>query len=165
MAYVKITDPNIIDISSWQQVINVINQHTDSITAITNNFNGAGSAPTDWTANTWSHVFDPGSQALVYGKIQADISTLTAEAGVYWGTGSFSDTAISSAFSFSSIPIVTATLYSGHPSTGNVSATNKQVVVSVYDITTAGFKWRISSTSSTAPTGKLYIMWTAIGPR
>jgi len=165
MSYVKISDPNIIDIAAWQQVINVVNEHSDSITAITNNFNGIGSSSTDWTTSTWSHVWDPGSQAIVYGKIIADTSTLTLESGVYWGTGSFSDENISSVFQFSSIPIVTATLYSGHPSSGNVSATNKQVLVSIYDITTAGFKWRISSATSTAPTGKLYIMWTAIGPR
>ena len=47
MAYVKISDPNIIDIAAWQQMVNVVNQHTDSITAITNNFNGVGSTATD----------------------------------------------------------------------------------------------------------------------
>jgi hypothetical protein len=165
MSYVKISDPNIIDIAAWQQVINVVNEHSDSITAITNNFNGIGSASVDWTAATWSHVWDPGSQAIVYGKIKADTSTLTLESGVYWGTGNFSDENISSVFTFGSIPIVTATLYSGHPSSGNVSSTNKQAVVSIYDITTAGFKWRISSLSSTPISGILYIMWTAIGPR
>ena len=165
MSYVKISDPNIIDIAAWQQVINVVNEHSDSITAITNNFNGIGSSSTDWTAATFSHVWDPGSQAIVYGKIKVDTSTLTPVSHVYWGTGDFSDANISSVFQFSSIPVVTATLYSGHASSGDVSVVNHSCNVSIYDITTAGFKWRISSASSTDPTGTLYIMWTAIGPR
>jgi len=171
MAYVKISDPNIIDISAWQQLINVVNQHTDSITAITNNFNGVGSTATDWTATSWSQVWDPGSQAVVYGKIMADTSKLTAQNGVFWGTASFSDTNISSAFQFSSIPIVTATLYSGHASSGDVSSVNNSCNVTVYNITTSGFNWRISSAVTTTstndafPTGIFYIMWTAIGPR
>ena len=45
MAYIKISDPNIIDLSAWHQVINVVNQHSDSITAITNNFDEYFGAP------------------------------------------------------------------------------------------------------------------------
>ena len=167
MAYVKISDPNIIDIAAWQQMVNVVNQHTDSITAITNNFNGVGSTATDWTSD-FSHVWDPGSQAIVYGKITADLATLTQQAGVWWGTGSFSDTNISSVFQFSSAPVVTLTLYSGHATSGDVSSANKSFNVTVYDITTTGFKWRLASTNGTAPsssTAKFYIYWTAIGPR
>lgn len=168
MSYVKISDPNIIDIAAWQQLINVVNQHSDSITAITNNFNGVGSSAVDWTAGTFSHVWDPGSQALVYGRIAADTGVLTpVSTGLYWGEGSFSDAAISSSFQFSSIPIVTATLYSGHATSGNVSPDNKKFTVTVYDINTAGFKWRLSSVDGTAPTSgaKFYINWTALGPR
>ena len=168
MAYIKISDPDIIDIAAFQQIVNVINQHSDNITALTNNFNGIGSQNTDWTAANWSHIWDPGSQALVYGKIQADTSTASfvgSSPKTYYGSGSFSDATISSTFQFSSIPVVTATLYSGHSAAGTVSTVNGQCNISIYDITTSGFKWRISSNSTTSPTGIFYIMWTAAGPR
>jgi hypothetical protein len=174
MAYVKISDPNIIDISAWQELVNVVNQHSDSITAITNNFNGISSTATDWTAANWSHVWDPGSQAIVYGKIQVDTTsaskivtgTSASPSADFYGTASYSDSTISSTFQFSSTPIVTATLYSGHATDGTTSSTNDSCLVTVYDITTTGFSWRVSSaTPKTPPTGTLYIMWTALGPR
>jgi len=187
MAYVKISDPNIIDISAWQQLINVVNQHSDSITALSNNFNGVGSSQVDWSSATWSHVWDPGSQALVYGKIQVVTSSATyvnksasgsgtqgiqgtnsSTSKVFYGTASFSDPTVSSIFQFSSIPIVTATLYSGHNSSGPVSVVNSSCIVTIYNITTSGFNWRISSASGSSadtPTGTFYIMWTAAGPR
>ena len=41
MPYVKISDPSIIDLAAWHNVITVVNQHDDLLTAITNNY-GAG---------------------------------------------------------------------------------------------------------------------------
>ena len=46
MSYVKISDPAVIDLAAWHQVISVVNQHSDTITAITNNF-GANQSYTD----------------------------------------------------------------------------------------------------------------------
>ena len=52
MPYVKISDPNIIDLAAWHQVINVINQHSDTLSAITNNFGIQGTTVTDWNGET-----------------------------------------------------------------------------------------------------------------
>lgn len=174
MGYVKISDPNILDIAAWQQLINVVNQHSDSITALTNSFNGTSGGTTDWNASSFSHVWDPGSQAMVYGKVTLVVATdgsVTSPAGaqtlnkVYYGTASFSDSTISSTFQFSSPPVVTATLYSGASSTTGVSSTNSACNVTVYNVTTSGFSWRIASASTTAPKGTIPFYWQAVGPR
>jgi len=173
MGYVKISDPNILDIAAWQQLINVVNQHSDSITALTNSFNGTSSGATDWNATAFSHVWDPGSQALVYGKetlVIASSGAVTSPAGaqtlnkVYYGVTSFSDPSISSTFQFSSPPVVTATLYAGSQGSG-ISPANSGCIITVFTVTTSGFSWRISSATSTAPTGAIPFYWQAVGPR
>jgi len=176
MGYVKITDPNIIDIGAWQQLINTVNQHSDSITAITNSFNGTSGQNTDWNATSFSHVWDPGSQAIVYGKGTLVISAnggVTSSSptgaqvlsGIYYGTMSFSDPAISSTFQFSSPPVVTATLYAGASST-TVSSSLATAIITVNTVTTSGFNWRITGVvPSKTGTLTLPFYWTAVGPR
>jgi len=169
MGYVKISDPNIIDIAAWHQVINVVNQHSDSIDAITNNFGGTASGISDWSADTFAHVWDPGSQALVYGRTLMTTSTASNNSGsgatkVYYGTIQYSDTTISSTFQFSAAPIVTATLHSGDGT--SITTANDTAVITIYNITSSQFQWRItSSDQKTALSGQIYIMWSAMGPR
>ena len=100
MAYIKISDPNVIDLAAWQQVINVVNQHSDSITAITNNFGIQGTGETNWNGESdLSHEYDPGSQKIVYGKNKFDptssqiTSTLASNnvKYVYYGSVVFAD--------------------------------------------------------------------------
>ena len=174
MAYVKISDPNILDIAAWQQLINVVNQHSDTITALTNSFNGTSGTATDWNGTAFSHVWDPGSQALVYGKIWFTVGSggaLTSPSAsgvnvsnyVYYGNASFSDSNISSVFQFSSPPVVTATIETG---TGTpFPTTNEGVIVTISNITTSGFSWRINTTTSQKPSSTIKINWTAMGPR
>lgn len=180
MGYVKITDPNIIDISAWQQLINTVNQHSDSITALTNSFNGTSGNSTDWNASSFSHVWDPGSQAIVYGKVTLVISenggvtssspsgaqiSGSGSSGIYYGTASFSDPAVSSVFQFSSPPVVTSTLYAGASST-TVSSSLATAIITVNTVTTSGFNWRITGVvPSKTGTLTLPFYWTAVGPR
>lgn len=178
MGYVKISDPNILDIAAWQQLINVVNQHSDSITALTNSFNGTSGAATDWASTTWSHVWDPGSQAIVYGKIKFTIGTggvvsapasgvsFASSPDIYYGDASFSDPNISSVFQFSSAPAVTATIVTANASgsTGYPTA-NTAAIVTVSNITTSGFSWRVSNASTQKLSGQITVYWTAIGPR
>ena len=86
MAYVKISDPNIIDLAAWHQLINVVNQHSDSITAITNNFGTAGNV--DWTSSAYSHQYDPGSQAIIFGRATSTSSD-TPSSNIYYNTISY----------------------------------------------------------------------------
>lgn len=73
MPYVKISDPNIIDLAAWQQVIAVVNQHSDTLSAITNNFGIQGSGTTNWNGETEIYEeFSSGSQKILYGKFIID---------------------------------------------------------------------------------------------
>lgn len=176
MPYIKISDPNIIDLAAWQQVINVVNQHSDSITAITNNFGIQASGQTDWNGATdIAHEFDPGSQKIIYGKTRidtasTDVDTIDGTGGIahiYFGDISFTS---SSATAFGAKPIITATASSSSTADNPPSSSNSNVVCTVTAITEDKFTFRLSNARSTsaapvALTGIVYINWTAIGPK
>jgi len=160
MAYVKISDPNIIDLAAWHQVINVVNQHTDSINAITNNFGTAGNI--DWTSSNYSHKYDPGSQNIIFGRA---ISTSgdTPSSNIYYNTVTYANPT-TGVNAFSATPIVTATVFSGNTS-GTVSTANDDIAISVYNVNATSFSYRLFRTGTTkAITGTVYINWVAIGP-
>lgn len=175
MPYIKISDPNIIDLAAWQQVINVVNQHSDSITAITNNFGIQASGQTDWNGATdIAHQFDPGSQKIVYGKTKVDISsgdvnTIDGTGGVahiYFGDINFTG---SSTTSFGAKPIVTVSASSSSIADNPPTSSNSNVVCTVTAITEDKFTFRLSNARSTptapvALTGIVYVNWIAIGP-
>lgn len=174
MAYIKISDPNVIDLAAWQQVINVVNQHSDSISAITNNFGSQGIGETNWNGESdLSHEYDPGSQKIVYGKnkfITAEapfFSSSDNKKHVYYGEVVFADE-VSGATSFNASPIVTASLYfSG--TTATTSGAN--IIVTVQSVTESGFTYRVMDSRSTVAAGvpivvtQFYINWMAIGPK
>ena len=175
MAYIKISDPNVIDLAAWQQVINVVNQHSDSITAITNNFGIQGTGETNWQGDSdLSHEYDPGSQKIVFGKnkFNPDLDGITFDTAsnnvpqVYYGDVVFAD-AVSGASSFDAPPIVTATIQ-------NTQSTkvkwNSNIVVTVVAVTQEGFTYRVTNPNSTnsvgiAITGTFFVNWMAIGPK
>lgn len=167
MAYVKISDPKIIDLSAWHQVINVVNQHSDSIDAITNNFGNSSVTP-DWNAAAYTHAYQPGSQQILYGR--STITSTSSNDGTHWYSSvKFTDTAGITAFSAQ--PVVTATIFSGSTS-GAVSTSNDDLAISVYNVDQTGFKYRMVRTIANgtiahpiAITGTVYVNWTAIGPR
>lgn len=175
MSYIKISDPNVIDLAAWQQVINVVNQHSDSITAITNNFGIQGTGETNWNGDSdLSHEYDPGSQKIVYGKNKFDptsseiTSTIASNnvKHVYYGTVVFEDT-VSGATSFDAPPIITATIQ-------NTQSTevpwNAHIVLTTVAVTKSGFVYRVTNPNSTssvgiAITGTFFVNWMAIGPK
>ena len=164
MSYIKISDPSIIDLSAWHQVINVVNQHSDSITAITNNFGSSGTS--DWTASDSSHMYDPGSQSIIYGRAKVG-ATSTNDGHFWYGSVTFANptTGISG---FSAQPIVTGTIDMG-TTTNNVATSDPDVVLTIYKIDSSGFKWRLyratQKANNIAITGSFWINWTAIGPK
>jgi hypothetical protein len=174
MAYIKISDPNVIDLAAWQQVINVVNQHSDSITAITNNFGSQGTGETNWNGTSdLSHEYDPGSQKIIYGKnkfVTADATFFSSSDNkkhVYYGEVVFADE-VSGATSFNASPIVTASLYFSNP-TATTSGAN--LIVTVQAVTESGFTYRVMDSRSTVAAGVpivatlFYINWMAIGPK
>ena len=174
MAYIKISDPNVIDLAAWQQVINVVNQHSDSITAITNNFGIQGTGETNWNGTSdLSHEYDPGSQKIVYGKnkfITADSAVLLSDDNkkhVYYGSVVFLDE-VSGATSFDATPIVTASIQFSNQTT---TMTGANIVITVQTANESGFTYRVTDARSTKAAGvpitatQFYINWMAIGPK
>jgi hypothetical protein len=172
MAYIKISDPNVIDLAAWQQVINVVNQHSDSITSITNNFGTQGTGQTDWNGTSdLSHEYDPGSQKIIYGKNKIDTTTAATfnsddnKKHIYYGQVVFADP-VSGATSFNASPIITATVQLS----GAVTTSDANAIVTVTAVTESGFTYRVMNalskqTAGVPLTGYFYINWMAIGPK
>ncbi|CAB5218155.1 hypothetical protein UFOVP204_37 [uncultured Caudovirales phage] len=162
MSYVKVSDPSIIDLSAWQQVISVVNEHSDSISAITNNFGTSTSS--DWTKSDVARLYDPANQIIMTGRVTIATASLTPNGnGLYYGTVNLD------AATFASMPIVTATVNMGSTG-GDVATSDPDVVVAVYSVSPSLFKWRLmrangSNTATRALTGTFFINWTAIGPK
>jgi hypothetical protein len=172
MPYVKISDPNIIDVAAWHQVINVVNQHSDSINAMTNNFGVQGSGTVSWNSdNDTVHEYTPGSQKMLYGRTKLDTSVMEEinNNQIFYGTVTFEDQ-ISGTGSFSSRPIITGTLQFGHSSIEALDDTNHNAVFNLFAVTKDGFSFRVTRATSTsaAPsklTGSFYLCWNALGPK
>lgn len=176
MSYVKISDPAVIDLAAWHQVINVVNQHSDSITAITNNFGANGTGTTDYTADLFAHEFNAASQKILFGRataynsVSGHTTTASNTSGSEWyGTVYFTDS-VAGTTSFTALPVVTATVWSGNTTAGSVTVTNQDIILSVFNVGLASFDYRLyrSSSTTTTPvpiTGTVYINWTAIGPK
>jgi len=172
MPYIKISDPNIIDLAAWHQVINVINQHSDSITAITNNFGAQGSGSTDWNgAGDIANEYDPGSQKIIYGKTKIDTATASSTTGdhMFYADIDLVDS-ISGTTAFGAKPVITATATFGSQDTTPPSTTNANVVCTVIAVNEDKFTVRLvnarSTTTTPVPlTGYFYVSWMAIGPK
>mgnify|MGYP003352284472 CR=1 FL=1 len=165
MAYVKISDPKIIDLSTVHQIINVVNQHSDNITALTNNFGSTyvGSAGTV-VGDSTEYQYDIASQQIVYGRTQLDADNTYATSG---GLGYYKTTVTFVGQAFSAAPVVTATI-----NTGSVSKNFMSLIVRVANVTTSTFDIIVRSLSNTTETSawltgtlKINVNWTAIGPK
>jgi hypothetical protein len=184
MPYIKISDPNIIDLSAWQQVINVINQHSDTLSAITNNFGIQGSGVTDWSGETEIYEeFNAGSQKILYGKFRIDTrsgdnkDSSTNSDRMFYQTIDF-DNEITGTASFTAKPVVTVTpallasVVAGTPPTNR----NSGLVCTVIGITQTSFTVRVikakeltedlpSTVADPKPVQFFDINWIAIGPK
>jgi hypothetical protein len=170
MPYVKISDPNIIDLAAWHQLINVVNQHSDSINSITNNFGVQGSGSIDWNADVDGvHEYTQGSEKILYGRVKVEFSgtskaSSTASDEIFYGDIDFGDN-VSGATVFSAKPIVTATIQFGNTT---IFSTNHNILLNVWNITKDQFSYRLTrgTDGPTEPlTGRCYINWQAIGPK
>jgi hypothetical protein len=172
MPYIKISDPNIIDLAAWQQVINVVNQHSDSITAITNNFGIQGSGVTDWAGETEiADEFNSGSQKIIYGRYLLDTTTASDTNGdlMYYADIDFVN-GISGTTAFSAKPIVTATATFGSTATPP-PINNAGIICTVINVQPHKFTIRvinarnINGATPVKLTGRFNISWMAIGPK
>ena len=152
MPYVKISDPAILDLTAWTQVINVVNQHSDSISALTNNFGLSYAAvPESADPLSWRSAFDFGSCIIQFGR--AKNPGAQAAGGTFYEDVTFPN-------SFSSKPIVTATVYQS----GTNNDTNSSAIVSIINIQSSGFTYRIKTPTNSFGSN-IYVNWIAVGPK
>lgn len=145
MSYVNISDPAIIDVNTLHQIIQVVNEHSDSIAALTNNF-GASSSITQTNGDDWVSTFDAGTQIIQFGR-----SKVTSDSG-----GLVSEL-VDFAVDFTSKPVVIAT-----PLVSSSTTTNDDVIVTVKSLLTTGFTLNAINAGATST---FSINWIAIGPK
>jgi hypothetical protein len=178
MPYVKISDPQVIDLAAWHQVINVVNQHSDSISSITNNLGGSVPEALDFNGeNDFVNIFDPGAQKILYGRTKLTISALDSifNNQIYYGTIQFAENGQSS---FGARPIITASIQFGHSNIGALQQKNYDLIFNIFAVTSTSFSFRINraiaepdetnATKRTDPipsTSTLYLNWSATGPK
>lgn len=134
MAYVKISDPAIVDLGTMQQIISVVNNHTEYLNALVNKF-GATYTP-DWTASDVQANFDIATSSVIYGKasLTPDDDDTTPGGTKYYHKPVTFDTGIS----FAEIPNVILT----HNNTDGDVHGQLDVIVSLHNCTTTGFTLR-----------------------
>lgn len=153
MPYVKISDPNIIDLAAWHQLINVVNQHSDSIAALTNNFGLAWNP--DYSGDDWSSAFDFGSQVIVFGK--ALISAIPEESA---NTGIYQVYQHNVPFTtpFSGKPVMVGTLVTS-------VNTRRDCIITFDNVTVNDFSVYVYGLSESTTNLTLGVNWIAIGPK
>ena len=154
MAYVKILDSKIIDLASWQQVINVVNQHSDSIAQLTNNFNSSWSQVYNST-DDWSSSFDMGSNLIVFGRAKLT-QTATSGNGLYNANTAYN----SGEKTFSQNPMIVATSEGGSTDKHKVTVTVTNVGTSTFDVYA-----EFPSGVTISDEKPVYVNWIAIGPK
>lgn len=178
MPYVKISDPQVIDLAAWHQVLNVVNQHSDSISSITNNMGGSTPELIDFNGeNNFVNIFDPGAQKMLYGRTKLTIDSMSSISNeqIYYGTIDF---AANGQTVFGAKPIVTATIQFGHGSIGTLSDKNYDVIFNIFAVSPERFSFRINraiaepdETNAAKRTAKItagsvfYLNWSATGPK
>lgn len=134
MSYVKISDPAIIDLAGVQQIINVVNQHSDYLNALINRF-GVTNVP-DWEGESTEGQYDAATNSITFGKItiKSNDDDTTPGGKTYYKQAVTFDSGVT----FSQKPIITLTLDN---SAGSESG-QLDFILSVHNVSTTGFTIR-----------------------
>jgi hypothetical protein len=176
MPYVKISDPQVIDLAAWHQVINVVNQHSDSISSITNNLGGSLPETIDFNGeNNFVNIFDPGAQKILYGRTKLDSDTMSSISydQIYYGTIDFAENGQTV---FGARPIVTASIQFGHSNITALDDKHYDFIFNIFAVTPTSFSFRVNRAIATpnetnalkrASTidAQFYLNWSATGPK
>jgi hypothetical protein len=159
MAYIKISDPKIIDLPTIHQIINVVNQHSDNISAISNNFGGIYNSNLS-SGSTVEHAFDFSSQQIMYGQtaITGGASGIALSSGIYTATVPL----LGQTFSTTPIVIANYSVTSGSP------ALYSEIIVNTTNISTDSFKislHRVGHTDAWLSTNTVNVNWVALGSK
>ena len=180
MPYVKISDPQIIDLAAWQSVISVVNAHDDSILSLTNNIGSGTASVIDYNGDAdFVNTFNPGTQKILYGRTKILMSEMSVVADSYgqvvYKTIDFGQDGSSV---FNARPIMTASIQFGHTSISSLADKNHDIMFSLFNIGPTSFSFRINraiatpdeATSTKRPlvipaNNTFFLNWSALGPR
>lgn len=161
MSYVKISDPAIIDLAGIQQIISVVNQHSDLLNTLISRF-GTVITP-DYEADEAQGIYDPAAHNIAFGKQQiSSVSTGSTQGGK---TYYYKLVPFGSGITFSSPPYVTVGLDN---SQGSLSG-QLDIILSVTDVTTTDFTIRAVRSGfyndKQTIDNQIQVNWIALGPR
>ena len=160
---IQLTNPNILDLTEWQKVINEVNSLSAKVDAIITGQGALLTTATDWNSTaTFSQQFNMGNQKILFGKERATVADLTNTGYFYEGAINFSET--SGIGAFKAKPIITATLVS---SSSTLPSSNPDLAILVFNPTATGFGFRLINAGShddLTTNSIIYINWIAIGP-
>jgi len=162
MAYVKISDPKIIDLPTVHQIINVVNQHSDNISAITNNFGSIYTGSNTSGAST-EYQYDISSQQIVYGVTTFNNGTDKSAGITYSDTLGTYTIPVNVSPSFGSTPIIIAQVQ-----VTTSSPTYQDLIVDVSSPTINSFNLilkRASLTKTDWLKSNVKVNWVAIGKK
>jgi hypothetical protein len=157
----SISNPNVLDLSEWQKVINEVNNLSQRIDAITNKY-GTGITDTAlWTTTDFSKEFNLGTQRIIFGKVKLNVEDLSNKTGNFFHDYIAFDTS-SGVTVFSQKPILTATIQFG---ASTLPTTNSNPILAVYNVSKDGFSYRVSNPPAATGdwNGYFYINYIAIG--
>lgn len=162
MSYVKISDPAIIDLAGIQQIISVVNQHTDYLNVLINRF-GTIVTP-EWDADTTQGIYDPATHNIAFGKdtIEAnDDNKDTSTGGKVFYKKQFDYNGVT----FSEKPYITLSL----DNSSGMETSQLDIMLSLHSVTTTGFVIRAARSgfhnNKQTIDNRIKINWIAIGPR
>lgn len=160
MSYVKISDPAIMDLAGIQQIISVVNQHSDLLNVLINRF-GTIITP-DWDGDTTEGLYDVASTNIAFGKATVTDDELVEVNGkdIYLYTVQFSE-----GITFSKKPIILLTL----DNTGGSQKNQADIIATLHGVTTSEFTIRVLRSGFYNEKydidNNVRINWIAIGPR
>lgn len=160
MTWVKVPDPNIIDLAAWQSLISTVNQHGDSLASILNEYS-VGWTPTTEPDGGWKAIYDIGTQKIEYGKVKLSYAS-NLNASTQAGKYAYIEEVVFPA-AFSETPAI---IVSNSSSNTDGSTYASTWIVTTFDHSQTGFKVRLTASDNSELTGNWNILasWIAIGP-
>lgn len=160
MAYVKIDNPEIIDLAGIQAIINVINDHSDYLNVLVNKF-GADYVP-DWLADDNQANFDIATTNIVFGQVKikptSAFDEINSDGDKYYAAAYDFETGVS----FSKTPKVIVS----HDNSDGSAGGQLDIIVSTHNVSTSGFTVRVFKPSGDGEiSNNVIVNFIAIGPR
>lgn len=162
MAYVKISDPAIMDLAGIQQIINVVNQHSEYLNVLINKLN-LNNAPS-WDSDDFDALNDLATTTIAFGKRKIRDNDEDETGGTPSKKFYARSVTFGSGVSFSQPPRIIATVDNSEHSYN----TQLDFIVSVHDVTSSGFTIRLMRAGAQGKQildNDILVNWIAIGPR